>query len=626
MELNMGQDLSSHNDLNLVQLAKLLTMKVYACGDYTTVEILKRTLEEVQRASLVLCGKINDCAPIHRIPHEILVKIFAEARQVVPELSTRERGKNNALETACGPYTIRNTWNLCPVAEVCAKWRTVVIGTPSLWSSVFLGTTGISSPYIPDSTFFLPRCESGPVDVYTTENLSRPQFLQQLGRPYPLDSILEQYGSRIRELHFRLENPTRDWRIPGILLSPLLSPRRLVVGLHPKPIQRWIGFQSIFGGQSLKLESLALLRCSFLPSNPLPVLTRFLLNCKGVMDEGGVFSPRVNELLQFLSNTPALQEFYIRGALAPIRPALEPPQPSGDIPHVELPQMRKLSVQTSCQRAVSLLSNINVPRGCPIALSTTSDIDLEFFIPYLTRRLQAIGTLYLRTATQRQEHVASLQMGSVSAGGYFRLDVVPNPLPSVSTDDLGWQIDFFRALLSSSLFASVHTVWPYILSPSHGFDLGEVLSRTLPAVHTLHLSSPQWYSGDSRLGILKPRAPSEGGDGLVYVPFPVLHTFCTTIPSVTYWPEELAMMLRARTDRGHSVARLKVWCVSSGEALHEETRVLRDALHGCGQEVEVFDKEVYHTRYSFARVLPAICTAKEGVHEYWPAWGDESTY
>ncbi|KAI0671118.1 hypothetical protein C8Q78DRAFT_838950 [Trametes maxima] len=619
MGSNVDQDPSYHNDLNLTQVAKLLTMKVGACGDHTTVEILKGTLEEVRRASLLLCRKINDRAPIHRIPPEILAKIFAAARQVIPELSTRERGKNNAIERACGPYTIRNTWDLCPIAEVCAKWRTVAIGTPSLWSSVFLGTTGTSSPYIPDSTFFLTRCESGPVDVYATENL---------GRSYPLDPILEQYGDRIRELHIRLKNPTSGRRISEVLLSPRVSPRRLVVGFYSRPVQCWIGFQSIFGGQSLRLESLVLSRCSFLPSNPLPVLTRFLLNCIGVLDEGGVFSPRVNELLQFLSNTPALQELYIRDALDSIRSGPEPPQPSqsrGDIPHVKLLKLRKLSVQTSSQRTPSLLSNIDVPRGCLITLSTTSDIDLGFLVPYLTCRLQAVDTLYVRTATLGQEHVTSLQMGSISAGGCFRLDVIPNFLPSVSAGDLRWQIGFICALLSSSLFASVHTVWPYILSPSHGFGIGDLLSHTLPAVHTLHLSSPQWHYDDDTPGILEPRTLSEDGDGPVYIPFPALHTLYTAIPGVMCRPEKLAMMLRARADRGHSVSRLKVWYASNGEVLHEGTGALRDALHGCGKEVEVFDKAIYYTRYSFESTLPAACTAKEGVHEYWPAWGDECT-
>ncbi|KAJ6596136.1 hypothetical protein DFH09DRAFT_879442, partial [Mycena vulgaris] len=66
-------------------------------------------------------------SPVRRVPPELLVEVFALLR---PSFSSKNNeDKQIAIDR------LRNV-GVLTVAEVCLRWRTIVIETPMLWSTI----------------------------------------------------------------------------------------------------------------------------------------------------------------------------------------------------------------------------------------------------------------------------------------------------------------------------------------------------------------------------------------------------------------------------------------------------------------------------------------------------------
>ncbi|KAJ7476739.1 hypothetical protein FB451DRAFT_1004460, partial [Mycena latifolia] len=81
-------------------------------------------------------------APIRRLPSEILVETFAECwSSFTPEFDDLEGSRSISTELkrlAQSP--------LLTLSGVCARWYDIVMGTPSLWSTIELESTLWDNP------------------------------------------------------------------------------------------------------------------------------------------------------------------------------------------------------------------------------------------------------------------------------------------------------------------------------------------------------------------------------------------------------------------------------------------------------------------------------------------------
>ncbi|KAI0642980.1 hypothetical protein C8Q79DRAFT_1012970 [Trametes meyenii] len=621
--------------LDIVRMAKLLADEVGGLEECISAVDLEVAFKEVQAAYVALGHKLNDRAPIHRLPPEILLKVFLNVLQLPPDNEgspyarpdPRMPKRYGLLERACGPFTIRNVWDLGPILEVCVRWYTLVVGASSLWSSLFLSSDLLSWPYVPDSSRFLSRCSSGPLDVFVA-------FQREYDRDNSYHDtrqyrILKQYADRLRELHIRYDHSLPNGGIPAILQTPNASLERLAVVCNCKR-PYWLGALPLFGGRRLQLRSLALYRAPFLPSNRLDkTLTHFLLDRHGRSHYPPLHSPGVDDLLRFFANAPLLQEIYINCQSGPrpgatIAPLLQlnlPPLP------VKLAYMTKFRLRIRTSGYVPLLlPNLDLSRACHVALSTVSNDDLAFIPHYIARRFSGeVHSLHLYTNGGGMGSHISIQIPSRSSG-CFRLDLAAAPPPNVDAEEHKLQI--LRSLFSTSPFTSVRTLWSTAETPNPTFNTAKLLSETLTGVQTLYLCNAQWDYDEFKEAALEPReavnADSEvDSRGPLLIPFPSMQTFYTSVARMERF-DLLVAAFRARAKAGYCIPCLRIGYEDSRLQDHD-VEILRNSLEGCAREIDVFNQDVYRAKYSFEHVvLPAACTAKEEVHDYWPVW-EEAT-
>ncbi|TFY68951.1 hypothetical protein EVG20_g3352 [Dentipellis fragilis] len=137
----------------------------------------RKALElEIEAVGLVmssLCARYNSLTPVNRLPPEVLVNIFHCLRHIHPPVNTDLR----KIDKLAIPAKV---FGWIQITHVCSLWRTLAIGTPSLWCHIpfyFLGAKWTEE--------FLRRSRPAPVR-FSVEPVHEDNFddydMEQFGR------------------------------------------------------------------------------------------------------------------------------------------------------------------------------------------------------------------------------------------------------------------------------------------------------------------------------------------------------------------------------------------------------------------------------------------------------------
>ncbi|KAJ6597562.1 hypothetical protein DFH09DRAFT_1132159 [Mycena vulgaris] len=113
----------------------------------TEISRLKAELSKLEADRAALHGHCDGCrgllSPIRRLPSEILVEIFAlYERSFTPVFDARPKSSSSLdIEMSRLAKT-----SLLAVSAVCARWHTIVMGTPTLWTTIELHSDLWSGP------------------------------------------------------------------------------------------------------------------------------------------------------------------------------------------------------------------------------------------------------------------------------------------------------------------------------------------------------------------------------------------------------------------------------------------------------------------------------------------------
>ncbi|RPD73997.1 hypothetical protein L226DRAFT_535892 [Lentinus tigrinus ALCF2SS1-7] len=534
------------------------------------------------------------------------------------------------IQAPCGPYSLKDTRALLPIALVCKLWRSLVFNTPTLWTSLSDATRTLAK-YIrgPLQISRLPITCVGAGPLYVGAEV------RDLNSQSAMTSaFFEEHGDRIEELHVRLRIEQLNAALPAgedeeplhptISFSPASLRRLSMYGFVRNDGDGWRD-RSLFGGSHLNLSSLLMWNIPFFPTNVIrPSLTRLIVynvsvlrNCEG---RGAI---PVRNLLRFLSGNVALELVYLHGIAAAQDTDLEP------LPVVSMPCLRKLSI-TFSQSIYQVLSHLRLPDTCLVRLREDRMVSLlygalESAIAFLgwegTKAHVVLGVDPERYQDERHRESASLQVINRAAGG-LRIDLTGRflgPIPDLDFSQL------IRSLLSTRPFATVEELW---LS---GWRVAELLSgrrspiSPLSEVTTLHVLNLESFDRAEMLW------PNPASGEITMDNLPKLSCLHYRLPHSEHPSEhpsdnKLLALLEARARANHPVSRLFISTRppsskrSSTDYDPERGATIIGMLRAFGVEVEV--GEDLHDRPEFAwwNVVPHECTAKEGVHMWWPLW------
>ncbi|KAJ7274937.1 hypothetical protein C8J57DRAFT_1714664 [Mycena rebaudengoi] len=160
---------------------------------------LQTILERTQIARAVLQSHYDGCRSVfsllHRMPSEILCKIFACVPPLEPHAAVKSRSQNfkegmdEEFESVAQVHLLR-------LASVCSRWHTLVMGTPVLWSKVTVHNYYWSEhrrELLDLLQLVLNRGVNSPLTVHAVHQTFRAEPMK----------LLAQYSRRWR--HFSLE-------------------------------------------------------------------------------------------------------------------------------------------------------------------------------------------------------------------------------------------------------------------------------------------------------------------------------------------------------------------------------------------------------------------------------------
>ena len=250
---------------------------------------------------------MNAAAPIHRMPVEVLTKIFAlSPRAIIHRGTTGSEGSQLAYWPFKAEGDVRDIHKL---TEVCRYWRDLAIATPTLWTTIRLGSGE-------------NRSGAGSDDfrgnIHSPRDPSRIGFIVHVDHDRPcthkiLDSMLR-HSPNIRELHvWDMACITKDvssfWRAfdaSALEHCTLWEDSRLRYRDSPRP-PKPNSIPFFFTNDGARLRSLCLSDFTFhvFPPNAFPALTRLLVSAS---EESRV---TMGDLFKFLAGFPRLEELYI---------------------------------------------------------------------------------------------------------------------------------------------------------------------------------------------------------------------------------------------------------------------------------------------------------------------------
>ncbi|TFK93308.1 hypothetical protein K466DRAFT_538301 [Polyporus arcularius HHB13444] len=550
-------------------------------------------------------------APIQILPSELLVHIFS----LVTSLD-----KPNVLDAfvadASGPYTIKVTSRLLPLAAVCKDWRNVAFATPALWSSVSAvrdsynqeGNAPIHVSRLP------PGCpgEHTSLEVYaevpTLDDTVYKEFFKA-------------HGHQIEELVVRVYDAGYH-TMTGDTLLTTVSPRRLkrlvLLGSGILPMTNYtFAERRLFDPAALQLTSLTLHNVPLLPTlhvERCAFLTRFVL-AHGYFGSPEALPP-VDKVLRILACMPALRETYIEE----LRFA-DSSDPSVIPSVVSLPKLRKLRL-SSGPAAASLLSRLQLPPSCLVRLET--DLlgvgEIQSLVSAVERMTWAPAKVHCvwdghGWGRGGLQHVSLQVVGPSSDGhgeGGLRVDLYCRTVGG--DEDL---VQAMRATLSKTPFAGAEEVW---LSGTKTGVLLDAVGPVLGEARALHLLNLNSFSTRMAGPLWPPR--HAGGDGLDDAEIgglPRLRTLHVCLRD-KHGLSSLAGVLQALAVTGQPIVHLVVsYRLPKDEGLAaSDVQEIRTATEAHVQEVTI--GEDMYDRHAWWKVVPPDCTALDETHAFWPAW------
>ena len=315
-------------------------MQVLSITD-TQVQV-RRSIRSATRLLADLQHHLNNAAPVHRLPPELLSMIFILATYV----HHRHKGIFQFDDQSFNFSLRRQAIGVTTITQICKRWRTVALETPALWTYIS------SAPKSDQFNAYLERSRTLPI------SLSLDARVDNLG------DTLSLIAPRLSRLDLRITSrPIEDVGpslfcvdAPFVRCATLMCPR----DLFPMKLDeggRDVTWIELFGGRESLLEGLALaLPTNWLPSNTFTQLTHLLLSCNMLL-----MTTTQSGLLTLLGNTPRLEFLHIIHLWYIDLDVQRTP--------ASLSRLRSLVIDTSVWWSLRLFfARLSFPKGTPITL------------------------------------------------------------------------------------------------------------------------------------------------------------------------------------------------------------------------------------------------------------------
>lgn len=564
------------------------------------------------------------------MPAEILSRIFLLVS------STSNTWDKDPCDAPWGPgFRGGQPRKLIPLTSVCQRWRSILLNTPLLWSTIEeKGYKGV-----PDFTHYVHRCPRGSLSVRIHSRLHDTTR-----------ELLARHGERVQDLHI-IDSVFGDGG--GELLFGLVPSfraedlRRCRLLLHNR---QYTGppFQTFFhDGRAPQLRQMWLESFPYLPRNKFPTLTHLIIECP----KRASFS--FQDLQTFLSGCPDLQVLHLKNMTGSglQAPRMEPAAPSS----IHLRHLRKLSIVDKLQPRrsptwdqtarfvagrgalqLALLSSLALPSQCLVYLSHISSTDLKSLADRMSTLVQP-SSMRIVDALQddcspRKSGRISLVLLQPSASRGVRFDV---QYRRCNEDEDAVKKNMCRAIAASPLFADVRELWAdagsadFLRWPNSIFG-------SLPRL--TYLSIRHEIDTPYQLNyVLEALREVLAGGELVC---PELDTLVLTINAV-YLIGQVRDLVLCRKNLGRPLTRLWLWLDlgKANEAARAEARaltglvehfILFDCLENAGEEYyegedgdgdgDGEDAPESGWVRSWDERVPEDCGVEDEIKDHWPIW------
>ncbi|KZT33358.1 hypothetical protein SISSUDRAFT_1054344 [Sistotremastrum suecicum HHB10207 ss-3] len=321
------------------KLEEQLQQRLLGSGDssarVSAIESLEQAWSEMeQRMNLYLKRQRNMCAPIGRLPDELVVEVLRHCLD---------------RENSVYPHSFWCPFRIPSAYSLCARWRTLAVNAPCLWSKIILP--------LPLKMFKLLRDRSVPasLDVFVAYDLFErdDDLISRTG-----DS-LRQIVPRVSRLHVRhpADNQMNDFLVSHIGQKEFSSLTFLEMNENEDEDD---SREAIYVLNTPLLRKLVFHgRTSSLSCFPLANLTDMTLDA---MSLSGL------EILKLLSATPRLECFDIVYGHVVYSDDTIP------LPNVSLPLLRRLAIiELLTDEADRLLHHLEVPPSAHLELWVCND-------------------------------------------------------------------------------------------------------------------------------------------------------------------------------------------------------------------------------------------------------------
>lgn len=557
-------------------------------------------------------GLLNQHRPHYRLPAEILSHIFLL-------LSTRDDWKHTPGYSAWGPrFTGGQPRELVPLTAVCQRWRSILLGTPLLWSTVQDSDDDRAPPF----ANYIHRCTHGPL------------YVRMYAQPHSITrDLLAHHSERVQDLS------VRNYEGDGLGFPDIITSfkgnelRRCEFHLRD---DQYTGppFQTFFHhGYAPQLRTLQLASSPYLPRNRFPTLTHFILECSQVA------SYTFQDLQEFLSGCPALQVLHLSMAStsnmqAPSTPSATPrgslhfrhlrrlsvidaPLYLGDDYYFEPGPTAAVIARRGALPQV-LLSSMVFPPQCLLYTSPLPSGNIQPFADHMSTLLTPSS---MRIVDAKQSYVApskseqiSFVLVQPSESRGVRYDV---PFVSYNQREASSvKQDVLRVIATSPLFSAIRELWA---DTGFMYFLGgkDSILWSLPRLEYISLccAREEKFALHSLLEVLS--TVQEGSLVCPELDTLVLITYLPLKPLIA----RLRSILVVRKDSGHPLKHLAVYVDLEGVS----RKVLEEA-RGLGDLVEHFflndNEDVPESEWErfWDERVPAGCGVVDEIHDHWPVW------
>ncbi|KAI0687486.1 hypothetical protein C8Q76DRAFT_262296 [Earliella scabrosa] len=549
--------------------------------------------------------------PIHRLPPEILTRIFILTSQIIdPRISDH---------APLWPRTPSHLDLLITISEVCRQWRWLTLSTPLLWTHLSqqwhlehnIVSRSADLPLIlsiPSTTAFSPRVKGTYVSL--CDRVKEVHIDNFSGGEKPFVSTPELLKMLETTPFPRLERCKIDINGWIARFGRLMDRRQQV---------------TLFAGHGAKLTSLYLSAVPFVPTNRFPALTRFFFHNNYHLLQSERW--RLHDLLVFLAASPMLEELSIihLGVIAVRHPVVEAAQRNP----VKLDSLQRFTIGDRCDETAAvgagLLHTIAIPIGCHLHfLNEVDNLNQDTIAPIpaqlISLRSDFADATKMRLALSYPARCIA-QLASPSSHGSLTV--------SFASERAYW---IFSRTISQDTCISisclrVQELWIRLYEGDYRRGYTPPLPlRSFPNLKRLVIGQPaRMYDPRSWEEIIVLLDPLTGflgldGDASSTMACPLLDTLCINLPPYTRHIRPLTALLSSRAQT-HPIRRV---IVGYDSAL--ELDVLAE-VYG----LEAFVRELVCAKLDMASYaasstdawlmdVPAAFDGEEPFHAYWPLW------